>query len=173
MTPFDRRDFVRAGTGTALGMSLAPGALLARDRGAAAERLRLGFIGVGGRGSWLLGLALQRDDTEIKAVCDIVSEKTQRAADTVREAGRDEPRQFTDGEEDYLNLLERDDIDAVIIATPWLWHTPMAVAAMERGKAVGVEVPAATTVQECWDLVETQERTGMPFMMLELSLIHI
>ncbi|NNK49532.1 MAG: Gfo/Idh/MocA family oxidoreductase, partial [Gemmatimonadetes bacterium] len=57
--------------------------------------------------------------------------------------------------------------DAVIIATPWLWHTPMAIAAMERGKAVGVEVPAATTVQECWDLVETQERTGMPFMMLE------
>ncbi len=167
MTPLDRRDFVKAGTGTALGMSLAPGALLARDRGATADRLRLGFIGVGGRGSWLLGLALRRDDTEIKAVCDIVPEKTQRAADTVREAGRDEPRQFTDGEEDYLNLLERDDIDAVIIATPWLWHTPMAVAAMERGKAVGVEVPAATTVQECWDLVETQERTGMPFMMLE------
>ncbi|MCL7970461.1 MAG: Gfo/Idh/MocA family oxidoreductase [marine benthic group bacterium] len=167
MTPFDRRDFVKAGTGTALGMSLAPGALLARDRVGAADRLRLGFIGVGGRGSWLLGLALRRDDTEIKAVCDIVPEKTQRAADAVREAGRDEPRQFAAGEEDYLNLLERDDIDAVIIATPWLWHTPMAVAAMERGKAVGVEVPAATTVQECWDLVETQERTGMPFMMLE------
>lgn len=167
MTPLDRRDFVKAGTGTALGVSLAPGALFARDRGGAADRLRLGFIGMGGRGSWLLGLALRREDTEIKAVCDIVPEKAQRAADAVREAGRAAPRQFTAGDEDYLNLLERDDIDAVIIATPWLWHTPMAIAAMQRGKAVGVEVPAATTVQECWDLVETQESTGVPFMMME------
>ncbi len=167
MTPLDRRDFVKAGAGTALGVSLAPGALLGRDRNAASDRLRLGFIGMGGRGTWLLGLALQRDDTEIKAVCDIVPEKAQHAADAVTEAGGKGPRQFTAGEEDYLNLLERDDIDAVIIATPWLWHTTMAIAAMERGKAVGVEVPAATTVQECWDLVETHERTGMPFMMME------
>ena len=167
MTPLDRRDFVKAGTGTALGMSLAPGTLLGRDRGTPADKLRLGFIGVGGRGSWLLGLATRRADTEIKAVCDIVPEKAARAADAVTEAGGNAPRQFTAGEEDYLNLLEMDDIDAVIIATPWLWHTPMAIAAMERGKAVGVEVPAATTVQDCWDLVETQERTGMPFMMLE------
>ena len=167
MTPLDRRDFVKAGTGTALGMSLAPGVLLGRDRSRVADRLRLGFVGMGGRGSWLLGLALRRDDTEIKAVCDIVPEKAQRAADAVTEAGGKEPKQFTAGEEDYLNLLERDDIDAVIIATPWLWHAPMAIAAMERGKAVGVEVPAATTVQECWDLVETHERTGMPCMMME------
>ncbi|MGB5525764.1 MAG: Gfo/Idh/MocA family oxidoreductase [Gemmatimonadota bacterium] len=167
MTPLDRRDFVKAGAGTALGMSLAPGALLGRDRGVPADKLRLGFIGVGGRGSWLLGLAARRDDTEIKAVCDIVPEKARRAADAVTEAGGNEPRQFTSGEEDYLNLIEMDDIDAVIIATPWLWHTPMAIAAMERGKAVGVEVPAATTVQDCWDLVQTQERTGMPFMMME------
>jgi len=167
MTPLDRRDFVKTGAGTALGMSLAPGALFGRDRPGAADRLRLGFIGMGGRGSWLLGLALRRDDTEIKAVCDIVPEKAQRAAEAVTAAGRKEPRQFTASDEDFVNLLDRDDIDAVIIATPWLWHTPMAIAAMERGKAVGVEVPAATTVQECWDLVETQERTGMPFMMTE------
>ena len=167
MTPLDRRGFVKAGTGTALGMSLAPGVLLGRDRGSVADRLRLGFIGMGGRGSWLLGLALRRDDTEIKAVCDIVPEKAQRSADAVTEAGGKEPKQFTAGEEDYLNLLERGDIDAVIIATPWLWHSPMAIAAMKHGKAVGVEVPAATTVQECWDLVETHERTGMPCMMME------
>jgi predicted dehydrogenase len=167
MTPLDRRNFVKAGAGTALGVSLAPGALLGRDRSAAFDRLRLGFIGLGGRGTWLLGLALQRDDTEVKAVCDIVPEKAQHAADLVTEAGGKKPRKFTAGEEDYVNLLERDDIDAVIIATPWLWHTTMAIAAMERSKAVGVEVPAATTVQECWDLVETHERTGMPCMMME------
>ncbi len=167
MIPLDRRDFLKAGAGTALGVSLAPGALLGRDRNAASDRLRLGFIGMGGRGTWLLGLALQRDDTEVKAVCDIVSEKALHAADLVTDAGGKEPRKFTAGEEDYVNLLERDDIDAVIIATPWRWHTTMAIAAMERGKAVGVEVPAATTVQECWDLVETHERTGMPLMMME------
>ena len=65
MTPLDRRDFVKAGTGTALGMSLAPGALLGRNRATPADKLRLGFIGVGGRGSWLLGLAGRRDDTEV------------------------------------------------------------------------------------------------------------
>jgi len=167
MIPLDRRDFLKAGAGTALGVSLAPGALLGRDRNAASDRLRLGFIGVGGRGTWLLGLALQRDDTEVKAVCDIVPEKAQHAADLVTGAGGKKPRKFTAGDEDYVNLLERDDIDAVIIATPWLWHTTMAIAAMERGKAVGVEVPAATTVQECWGLVETHERTGIPFMMME------
>lgn len=162
-----RRDLLKAGAGTALGVSLAPGALLGHAPGHRAESLRLGFIGVGGRGSSLLGLALRRDDVVVVAVCDIVPEKAQRAAEAVREAGGAEPRQFTQGEEDYLNLLEMEEVDAVIIATPWLWHTPMALAAMERGKAVGVEVPAATTVQECWDLVNAQERTGAPFMMLE------
>ena len=162
-----RRDLVKAGAGTALGVSLAPGALLGNGPGRRMDSLRLGFIGVGGRGSSLLGLALRRNDVEVVAVCDIVPEKAKRAADAVRAAGDQEPRQFTKGEEDYLNLLEMDEVDAVVIATPWLWHTPMALAAMERGKAVGVEVPAATTVQECWDLVNTQERTGTPFMMLE------
>jgi len=166
MTPLDRRDFVVAGTGTALGASLAPAAVFGRS-GVRTDRLRLGFIGVGGRGSWLLGLALRRDDIEVTAVCDIVPEAARRAADAVHQARDREPRLFTAGERDYLRLLERRDVDAVIVATPWLWHTPMAVAAMERGKAVGLEVPAATTVEECWDLVETHERTGVPLMMLE------
>ena len=100
MTPLDRRDFVKTGTGTALGMSLAPGAMLGRGGRERADRLRLGYIGMGGRGSWLLGLALRRDDTEVKAVCDIVPEKAQRAATAVREATGNEPRQFTAGEED-------------------------------------------------------------------------
>jgi len=168
MSPFDRRDFVKTGATAALGASLVPSpALASRSRSGAADQLRLGFIGVGGRGSWLLGLALRRDDCEVTAVCDIVSEKAQRAADAAREAGRPEPALYTAGDEDWRNLLRRDDVDAVIIATPWLWHTPMAVGAMEAGKAVGVEVPAAITVEDCWDLVRTHERTGMPCMMLE------
>jgi len=130
-------------------------------------KVRLGFLGVGGRGTWLLRLALQRDDTEIKAVCDVKPDRVERARQLVKEAHGNTPKGFAEGEEDFLNLVKRDDMDAVIIATPWLWHTPMAVAAMKTGKWVGVEVPAAVTVQECWDLVNTSEQTGMPCMIME------
>ena len=168
MSPLDRRDFVKTGATAAVGASVVPSpALAGRPRTRSADRLRLGFIGVGGRGSWLLGLALRRDDCDVTAVCDIVPEKARRSAAAAREAGVDEPALYTAGEEDWRNLITRDDVDAVIIATPWLWHTPMAVEAMEAGKAVGVEVPAATTVEDCWDLVRTHERTGMPCMMME------
>jgi predicted dehydrogenase len=161
-----RRDFLKTSAGAAIGASVLPGPLIAA--GAAADRkVRLGFLGVGGRGTWLLRLALQREDTEVKAVCDVKPDRVQRALDMVKEAHGNTPKGFSDGEEDFLNLVDRDDMDAVIIATPWLWHTPMAVAAMKTGKAVGVEVPAAVTVQDCWDLVNTSEETGMPCMIME------
>ncbi|MCA9413596.1 MAG: Gfo/Idh/MocA family oxidoreductase, partial [Candidatus Omnitrophica bacterium] len=67
----------------------------------------------------------------------------------------------------YQKLLEREDLDAVLIATPWNWHTPMAVDTMKAGKYAGVEVPAALSVEECWQLVDTHEETGVPCMMLE------
>jgi len=161
-----RRDLLKAGAGAAAGMSLWPH-MLSAEPSRPDSKVRLGFIGVGGRGSWLLGLALQRDDTEIKAVCDVKAERVERARQMVKEARGDMPRGFAEGEEDFLNLVERDDVDAVVIATPWLWHTPMAVAAMKDGKRVGVEVPAAVTVQECWDLVNTSEQTDIPCMIME------
>ncbi len=172
MSPLDRRDFVKTGAVAALGASLVPSSALgaapaSRFRSTSPERLRLGFIGVGGRGSWLLGLALKRDDCEVTAVCDVVAEAAARSSDAVVAAGGRKPKLFTAGAEDWRNLLDRKDVDAVVIATPWEWHTPMAVEAMEKGKAVGVEVPAALTVEECWDLVRTHERTGVPCMMLE------
>ncbi|MFO7588708.1 MAG: Gfo/Idh/MocA family oxidoreductase [Gemmatimonadota bacterium] len=175
MSPLDRRDFVRTGAAAALGASLVPPpALGARAapgagpfRSASPERLRLGFIGVGGRGSWLLGLALGRDDCDVTAVCDVVPEAAGRASRSVLEARGREPAVHAAGEEDWRNLLDRRDVDAVIVATPWRWHAPMAVEAMEKGKAVGLEVPAALTVEECWDLVRAHERTGVPCMMLE------
>lgn len=165
----DRRDFIKTGAGAAVGASLWPGLVLAEPHygGPADGKVRLGFIGVGGRGTWLLGLALRRDDCEVKAVCDVKPERVEHARQLVKEAHGDTPRGFSDGEEDFLNLVARDDVDAVIIATPWLWHTAMAVAAMKAGKAVGVEVPAAVTVADCWDLVDTSEETGMPCMLME------
>jgi predicted dehydrogenase len=163
----ERRDFIKTGAGAAIGASLWPNALLAEEGGVGRDKVRLGFIGVGGRGTGLLRLALQREDCEVKAVCDVKPERVERARNMVKEVHGKTPRGFSDGEEDYLKLVERDDMDAVIIATPWLWHTPISVAAMQHGKWVGTEVPAAVTVEECWDLVNTSEETGMPCMIME------
>ena len=71
------------------------------------------------------------------------------------------------GEEGWKQLCERDDIDLVYIVTPWQLHVPMAVYAMEHGKHVAVEVPAATSLEECWQLVNTAEKTQRHCMMLE------
>jgi predicted dehydrogenase len=74
---------------------------------------------------------------------------------------------FSEGKEAYKELVKRDDVDAVLIATPPEFHARIAVAAMEAGKAVGSEVPACATLDECWQLVETQKKTGMMYMLLE------
>ncbi len=164
MPSIDRRDFIKGGAGAAVALSgMSPAILTGRDD----RKVRIGIIGVGLRGTSHLRLLLRRDDTSITALCDIKPEAAQRGADLVTETGAKSPASYTNGEEDFRNLVERDDLDAVIIATPWLWHTPVAVAAMKAGKAVGIEVPAAVTVQECWDLVNTSEQTGMPCMIME------
>jgi predicted dehydrogenase len=164
MSRIDRRDFVKGAAGAAFGLAGMPPVVL---RGMDDRKVRVAVIGTGLRGRSLLRLVLQRSDTEVPAVCDIEADALQRATDMVSEARGGAPEAYGNGEEDFRNLLARDDVDAVIIATPWLWHTPMAVAAMRAGKAVGVEVPAAVTVQQCWDLVQTSEETGQPCMMME------
>jgi predicted dehydrogenase len=163
MSEMNRRDFVKSGAAAVATLGAAPAIL----RGADDRTVRLGFIGVGGRGTHLLELALRRSDTAVNAICDVDTAALERARTLVREARGKVPPGYGAGEEDFRNLVARDDLDAVIIATPWLWHTPMAVAAMRAGKAAGVEVPAAVSVEECWDLVNTAEATGKPCMMLE------
>jgi len=90
-----------------------------------------------------------------------------KSQQVLRENGHPEAEVYSDGEYAFKKMLERDDIDGVIIASPWLWHTRMAVATMKAGKYAGVEVSAANTMEECWDLVNTSEETGMPCMILE------
>jgi len=131
------------------------------------RKVRLGFIGVGGMGTNLLRSCLSMPDVEIPAVCDISPQAMARAIDLIEKAGRKRPQEYSKGEEDYLNLVVRDDLDAVVIATPWLWHTPMCIAAMKAGKHVAPEVWGASNIEECWDLVRTAEETGMQCMMLE------
>jgi predicted dehydrogenase len=162
---FDRRKFIKTGTITGIGVSMIgfPNIMMGKDD----RKARLGFIGVGLRGRNHLFLALQREDVLVNAICDIDPAAIETSQKMIREAGRKEAAVFKAGEKDFLNLLERDDLDGVIISTPWRWHTPMAVAAMKSGKYAGVEVSAANTLEECWDLVETFESTGVPCMIME------
>lgn len=161
----DRRKFLGVTASTTLG--LAAGAAQVKRAYAGETPVRLAVIGTGRRGSSLLSLLVGFPGVEIPAICDINADAANTAAETVTKAGRPSPEKYTKNETIYQEVLNRGDIDAVIIATPWNWHTPMAVDAMKAGKYVGVEVPAALTMAECWALVNTSEETGIPCMMLE------
>jgi predicted dehydrogenase len=132
----------------------------------ALKPVRLGVVGTGGRGASLIQIAASMPGVGFPALCDINAQNLARAQDLVMSAGGPKPELYT-GPEDYLKLVARDDLDAVLIATPWELHTPMAVASMKAGKYTAVEVPAALTIEQCWDLVNTHEHTGTPCMMLE------
>jgi len=132
----------------------------------ARERVRLGIIGVGGRGTNLLEDLLAIENVEVKAICDLVPEKVARAQKAVTDAGQAAPKGFSTGELDFKNLTELE-LDMVYIATPWNWHVPMAISVMKNGKHAAVEVPACTTLQECWELVDTSEATRKHCVILE------
>ena len=131
------------------------------------SKVRLGFIGVGARGLGTMELAMMRQDIEVVAICDIDHVTLGRALDMITKAGRKKPAVYSDGEYDFKRLLLDKNVDAVMICTPWEWHTPMSVAAMKSGKAVACEVAGAMSLDECWQLVRTQEETGTPFMIME------
>lgn len=127
---------------------------------------RLGIIGTGGRGTNLLENFLAAD-VQVKALCDIVPDKAKNAQSMVEKAGQSAPALYTEGDYAFEKLVARDDLDFVVIATPWRWHTPMAVAALKNGKHAFSEVPAATSLSECWQLVDTAEKTRKHCIMLE------
>ncbi|MEO5602721.1 MAG: Gfo/Idh/MocA family oxidoreductase, partial [Cyclobacteriaceae bacterium] len=99
--------------------------------------------------------------------CDVDQRMIDRSKDLIKKARKPMPAVIMDGPYGYRKMLENKDIDAVIIATPWEWHTLMCLDAMNAKKYVGCEVITGMTIEECWELVHTSERTGMPLMMLE------
>ena len=130
------------------------------------ETVRVGFIGLGMRGPGAVERFTHLDGVEIKALCDLYPERVDSAQAILVRRGFPEAAPYS-GEEGWKQLCERDDIDLVYIVTPWQLHVPMAVYAMEHGKHVAVEVPAATSLEECWQLVNTAEKTQRHCMMLE------
>ncbi|WP_103071821.1 Gfo/Idh/MocA family protein [Aquimarina sediminis] len=162
-----RRNFVKKTVLAGAGVSLLPNVSFGGITKLADQKLKLAFIGVGLRGTNHLNNALRRNDVEITAICDIDPERIKIALKKIEDNNSPKPKVFGSNDHDYKNLLELDNIDAVIISTPWLWHTKMAIDAMKAGKYTGLEVSAANTIEECWDLVNTHEATGSHLMILE------
>jgi len=158
-----RRNFLKASA--ALGMAAAAPwvSALGRPR----ERLRVGVIGTGMRGQVLLSELLKQDGVDVAALCDIERFMLDRALQALAEAGRPAPRVFTGSDEAWRDMLADARLDAVLIATPWGLHAPQAIAAMEAKVAVGCEVVAGISLQDHWDVLRAQQRTGTPYMLLE------
>ncbi len=125
--------------------------------------VRVGFVGVGARGSGHVTTMLNLDGVEINAICDTHPPSLEAAAKQCIDKGRRQPAAV----DDYRRVMDRDDVDIVVISTPWEDHVPMALTAMRKGKHAFIEVPAATTIDSCWELVETAEETQLHCMMME------
>jgi len=172
MESLNRRKFIKTAAVAGAGMAIAPN-IVSANKNMRFQRVKpngninVAFIGVGGRGRSHLKNVAQYKDIDITAICDVDPEAIDKSQKILRDHSRKEAKVYTGDGQAFIKLLEREDIDGVIIATPWLWHTPMAVAAMRAGKYTGVEVSAANTIEECWDLVNTSEETGVPCMILE------
>ncbi len=129
--------------------------------------VRVGFVGCGLQGTEHIKNLLDIEGVELRAVCDIVPEKTERAQKLAKDAGKREPRAYTRGPRDFERLCAEEDLDLVYTATPWEWHVPVMLAAMNHGKHAATEVPAAQTVEDCWKLVETSEKLQKHCVLME------
>jgi predicted dehydrogenase len=130
------------------------------------DKVRIGIIGLGMRGPGAVERMSFIDGVEIVGLCDKYADRATKAQEILAKAGRPKAREYS-GEEGWKALCQSNDVDLIYICTPWHLHTPMAVYAMQQGKHAATEVPAATTLDECWQLVETSEKTRKHCMMLE------
>ena len=182
MTVDSRRSFMKTGVAAGVGAMLVRNAL-AQDAGAAADltlttspslmaappmkKVRIGFVGTGVMGTVHVRNLSTIEGAEIVAVCDINEANAAQAAQYVADAGHKKPKMYTRGEEDYKRMIDKEDLDLVYTATPWRWHVPICLYAMEHGKHAATEVPAAYTIDDCWALVETAEKTQKHCVQME------
>jgi hypothetical protein len=132
------------------------------------DRLRVALIGTGLRGQAHLRQLLRRKDVEVIAICDIDERMLARTREILSRSAQHKPTEYTSGPEAWRDLLAKERLDAVLIATPWEWHTPMIIGALEAGvKYVGTEVVLGITLADHWKVVKAAERHGGHVMMLE------
>src|SRR6058998_1744759 len=171
-----RREFIQSTAAIGLGVALAPDASSAQTpaprpgtlfAAPPLERVRIGFVGVGGMGSVHVANLLKIEGVELKAICDIVDWKVARAQDMAVAADQPKPTGYSRGPRDFERMCGEEELDLVYTATPWEWHVPVCVAAMKAGKHAATEVPAAYTLDDCWKLVETAEHTRRHCVLME------
>lgn len=176
MSEITRRDLLKSGVAATLATALigtddaqaaAPGKTMIGVPFERRNRVRLGVVGVGRRGLSMIHDFLGIEDLDIVALCDNVKANAEKGKVMVEKAGRPSPAMYTDGDYAFEKLCQRDDIDFVFSPTPWEWHARVALAAMNNGKHVGVEVPMATSMKDLWALVEASERTRRHCIMME------
>lgn len=161
-----RRTFIN-NTSKAAALMIAAPSFVIGNADMKKDKIRMGIIGVGARGLGTLSLCLHRDDLELVAICDIDPITLGKAEAMIAKAGRPKAKVYTGSDTAYKEMLTKKQLDAVLICTPWEWHTPMSLDAMNAGIAVGCEVAGAMSLDECWQLVRTHERSGTPFMVME------
>lgn len=130
------------------------------------ETVRIGYIGLGNRGGGAIQRIKKLENVQVTALCDIRTEKAEAAKKTFEGTGHN-PKVYSGTADAWKKMCEQENLDLIYICTPWSLHAPMAIHAMEHGKHAAVEIPAAVTVDECWKLVETSEKTKKHCMMLE------
>lgn len=131
------------------------------------DNVRVGFIGQGMRGPGAVQRFSHIEGVEIAAICDKYEDRVEKSQKILEQQGLPRAKSYAGTEDAWKQLCEDPNIDLVYITSPWEYHTPMAVYAMEHGKHAVTEIPAALTVEEAWQLVETSEKTRKHCMMLE------
>jgi len=161
----NRRTFLQNTSIATFGTLIMPDSLFALDK--SAKKIRVGLIAVGMRGQVHLNELLRRDDVEVVAIAEPDSRMIVRANKIFEKNNKKPVKYFSNGNEDYKNLLKLKNLDAVIISSPWEWHEVQTIDAMRAGKIVGLEVCGAMNLEECWNYVNVSEETGIPIFMME------
>ena len=131
------------------------------------EVVRVGFVGLGMRGPGAVERWCQIPGTKVVALCDVEPDRVEACQQLLAKHGRGRAAGYSGLTEVYKQMCDRDDIDIIYICTDWVHHAPIALYAMEHGKHVAIEVPAAMNLDEIWQLINTSERTRKHCMMLE------
>ena len=165
----NRRDFIKKTALASAVTSAFVGTAAATDskeKPAAKSVINIGFIGVGLRGRDHLSEMMDRSDVIVHSICDNDQNSIDETLAILQKAGKPKPKVFL-GDKAFLELVKEKAIDAVMISSPWLWHSEMAIAAMKEGKYTGVEVCGGFSLDECWSLVNTMEETGSHLFFME------
>lgn len=159
MNSLKRRDFLKKSALATGGITLSNIELIGATENTT-KPIRIGFVGIGSRGSYHLDAALGIDGVTIPAICDINETHLYRAKRWIEDAGQPSPNLYGKTETDFIRMCENEDLEVIICSTSWKWHAKICIAAMKNDKHAVCEVPIILTLDEAWEVIETYEKTG-------------